>query len=49
LGHIISEEGITVDPENIEAIKGWISPKNVTEVGSFMGLVGYYKRFIAGF
>ena len=49
LGHIISEEGIAVDPENIEATKGWIAPKNVTEVRSFMGLASYYKRSIAGF
>jgi hypothetical protein len=49
LGHIISGEGIDVDPENIEAIKGWKTPKNVTEVRSFMGLVGYYRRFIAWF
>jgi hypothetical protein len=38
-----------VDPEKIEAIKGWIAPKNVIEFRSFMGLAGYYKRFIAGF
>jgi len=38
LGHIISEEGIVVDPEKIEAIKGWITAKNVTEVISFMVL-----------
>jgi hypothetical protein len=49
LGHIILEEGIIVDLENIEAIIGWSAPKNVTEVISFMGLAGYYKRFIAGF
>jgi hypothetical protein len=49
LGHIISKEGITVDPEKIEAIKEWKTPKSVTEFRSFMGLDGYYKRFIAGF
>ena len=37
LGHIISEEGISVDPENIEAINNWSTPKNVTEVRYFMG------------
>jgi hypothetical protein len=42
LGHIISKEGITMDPEKIEAIKGWTTPKNVTEVRSFMGLDRYY-------
>ena len=44
LGHIISEDGIVVDPENIEAIREWSAPKNVTEVRSFMGLAGYYIR-----
>ena len=46
LGHIISKEGIEMDPEKIEAIRGWSMPKNVIEVKSFMGLAGYYKRFI---
>jgi hypothetical protein len=49
LGHIISEQVIVVDLENIESIRGWPTPMNVSEVISFMGLVGYYKRFIVGF
>jgi hypothetical protein len=48
LGHIISKEGIALDLENIEGIKGWTTLKNVIEIRSFMDLVGYYKRFIAG-
>jgi hypothetical protein len=46
LGHIVSEEGITEDPKKIEAIRGWPTPMNVLEIISFMGLAGYYKRFI---
>ena len=42
LGHIILEEGISVDPEKIEAIMNWPTPRNVTDVRSFMGLAGYY-------
>ena len=49
LDHIISKEGISVDPKKIEAIMNWPTPINVTDVRSFMGLVGYYKRFIEGF
>ena len=49
LSHIISEEGISVDPEKIEAIMNWPTPRNVTDMRSFMGLAGYYKRFIEGF
>jgi hypothetical protein len=49
LGHIIYEEGIIVDHENIETTKGCTTPKNMTEVRSFMGLASYYESFIAGF
>ena len=48
LGHIISDEGISVDPEKIEAIMNWLTPRNVTDIRSFMRLVGYYKRFSEG-
>ena len=41
LGHIISKKGISVDPEKIEAIMNWPSPRNVIDVRSFMGLSGY--------
>jgi hypothetical protein len=46
LGHIISTYGIIVDPEKIEAIRGWPVPRNVIDVRSFMGLAGYYRRFM---
>jgi len=49
LGHIISVEGITIDPENIEDIGGWKTPRNFIEVISFMGISGYYQRFIKRF
>ena len=46
LGQIILDEGISVDLEKIEAILNWPTPRNVTDVIYFMGLVGYYRRFI---
>jgi hypothetical protein len=49
LGHIISEQGIEVELDNINEIKDWLVPRNVTKFRSFMGLVGYYNRFIEGF
>ena len=49
LGHIVSTEGIRVDPLKIEAVMNWKPPRNVTEVRSFLGLTGYYWIFVQGF
>ena len=47
LGHVISGEGIVVDPAKVEAIMEWPTPTNVTEVCSFMGLAGKFDHGIA--
>nr|GEW76359.1 putative reverse transcriptase domain-containing protein [Tanacetum cinerariifolium] len=49
LGHVIDSQGIHVDPAKIESIKDWASPKSATEIRQFLGLAGYYRRFIKGF
>jgi len=49
LGHIVSEDGIAMDPKKIEAIKGWPTLTNILEVRSFMSLSSYYKIYIAKF
>ncbi|GKF58137.1 putative reverse transcriptase domain-containing protein [Tanacetum coccineum] len=49
LGHVIDSEGVHVDPSKIESIKDWASPKTPTEFRQFLGLAGYYRRFIEGF
>nr|GFD44485.1 putative reverse transcriptase domain-containing protein [Tanacetum cinerariifolium] len=49
LGQMIDSQGIHIDPAKIESIKYWASPKTPTEIRQFLGLAGYYRRFIEGF
>nr|GFD50695.1 putative reverse transcriptase domain-containing protein [Tanacetum cinerariifolium] len=49
LGHVIDSQGIHVDPVKIESVKDWASPNSLTKIRQFLGLVGYYRRFIEGF
>jgi hypothetical protein len=49
LGHVISPKGITVDPDKVKYVFDWKPPMPVTQVHSFFGLTGYYRRFILNF
>ena len=49
LGHVVSGEGIKVDPKKTEAVKNWPRPLSPSDIKSFLGLDGYYRRFIEGF
>ena len=49
LGHVVSKDGISMDTSKVEAILNWERPKNVCKICSFLGLAGYYRRFVERF
>ena len=49
LGHVISREGVAIDPTKVQSVTEWLAPTSVSEICSFLGLTGYYWRFIENF
>ena len=49
MGHVVSDQGVEVDPRKTEAVKNWPKSLTLTDIRSFLGLAGYYSRFVEGF
>ncbi|XP_058216781.1 uncharacterized mitochondrial protein AtMg00860-like [Rhododendron vialii] len=49
LGHVVSKDGVSIDPGKIKSVMNWQRPKSVFEIRNFLGLVGYYRRFVLDF
>lgn len=49
LGHFINKEGVSTDPTKIQVVGDWLFPQNITQLRGFLGLAGYYRRFVKDF
>ena len=49
LGHVLTPDGVSVDPSKVQDVLDWKSPKSVHQIRQFLGLTGYYRRFIPDF